>query len=522
MKPVLAALGGAVLLASALVVASPSAMATTGDTPIAPTSTPIPALQANPGQQDAMQRDLHLSAAQVKTRLKSDQTNNATESILRAKLGKHYGGAWRAKDGHLVVATTSADQTAVITAAGAKAEVVDRSAAQLASAQAVLNKHATAAGATIHSWYVDPATNTVVVSADSATKAKAFATGAGLSAATVSTVTSQAPKPLADIRGGDQFTQSAGGNSYVLCSIGFSVNGGFVTAGHCGKTGTNVLGADFSTPLGTYAGSTFPGNDYAYVKTVAGWTPQPWVNNYSGGVVTVAGSQEAGIGASVCRSGRTSGWHCGVIQAKNATVNYSAGAVYGLTQTNACAEGGDSGGSWISGNQAQGITSGGSGDCTSGGNTFFQPINPTLSHFGVTLVTTGGGSSGGGNGVLKGQESGRCVDVPNSSTTNGTAPALWDCNGGANQSWTSTGSKQLQVYGNKCLDATGHGTADGTKVVIWDCNGGANQQWNVNSDGTVTGVESGKCLDVSGHATANGSPIALWTCTGGGNQKFSR
>ena len=123
---------------------------------------------------------------------------------------------------------------------------------------------------------------------------------------------------------------------------------------------------------------------------------------------------------------------------------------------------------------------------------------------------------------LVGGQSGRCVDVPNSVTTNGTQVQLYDCSGASNQRWTYTSSKQLQVYGNKCLDASSQGTANGTAVIIWDCNGQANQQWNVNSDGTVTGVQSGLCLDANGAATANGTQIILWSCNGGSNQQWSR
>ncbi|MBB5803674.1 endoglucanase [Saccharothrix ecbatanensis] len=123
--------------------------------------------------------------------------------------------------------------------------------------------------------------------------------------------------------------------------------------------------------------------------------------------------------------------------------------------------------------------------------------------------------------TIRGVGSGRCVDVPGASQTNGTQVALWDCTGGANQTFNTTASKQLQVYGSKCLDASGGGTAAGTKVVIWDCNGGANQQWNVNSDGTIRGVQSGLCLDASGAGTANGTLIVLWTCSGGSNQRWT-
>jgi streptogrisin C len=63
--------------------------------------------------------------------------------------------------------------------------------------------------------------------------------------------------------------------------------------------------------------------------------------------------------------------------------------VYGVTRTDVCAEPGDSGGSFVSGTEAQGMTSGGSGDCGSGGTTYFQPVQPALDAFGLTLVTSG-------------------------------------------------------------------------------------------------------------------------------------
>jgi hypothetical protein len=133
--------------------------------------------------------------------------------------------------------------------------------------------------------------------------------------------------------------------------------------------------------------------------------------------------------------------------------------------------------------------------------------------------TSTGGSSGGKE--IVGGQSGRCVDVPNASTTNGTQEQLYDCWGGSNQLWTSTSSKQLTVYGNKCLDANGKGTTNGTTVIIWDCNSQTNQQWNVNSNGTITGVQSGLCLDANGAATANGTPLILWSCNGQSNQQWS-
>ncbi len=115
--------------------------------------------------------------------------------------------------------------------------------------------------------------------------------------------------------------------------------------------------------------------------------------------------------------------------------------------------------------------------------------------------------------------SGRCLDVPNGATTNGTQPVIWDCNGGTNQRWTVSG-QAIQALG-KCLDAPLNATA-GVKVQLWDCNGGSNQQWTLNSDGTVRGVASGLCLDVDRNLTANGTVVLLWTCTAAANQRWSR
>jgi poly(3-hydroxybutyrate) depolymerase len=125
------------------------------------------------------------------------------------------------------------------------------------------------------------------------------------------------------------------------------------------------------------------------------------------------------------------------------------------------------------------------------------------------------------NVQIVGAGSGRCVDVPNATQTNGTRVQLYDCAGATNQRWTYTSAKQLTVYGNKCLDASGQGTADGTAAIIWDCNGQANQQWNLNADGTITGAQSGKCLDGYGAGTANGTSIVIWSCNGGANQRWS-
>ena len=123
-------------------------------------------------------------------------------------------------------------------------------------------------------------------------------------------------------------------------------------------------------------------------------------------------------------------------------------------------------------------------------------------------------------GTIKGVGSGRCLDVPNSSTTDGTQLQLWDCHNGTNQQWTYTAAGELRVYGNKCLDAAG--TANGTKVQIYSCWGGDNQKWRLNSDGSIVGVQSGLCLDAASAGTANGTLVQLYSCSNGSNQRWTR
>lgn len=137
-------------------------------------------------------------------------------------------------------------------------------------------------------------------------------------------------------------------------------------------------------------------------------------------------------------------------------------------------------------------------------------------------VTSGGGT--GSTGALHAVGAGKCLDVPNSSTTPGTQTQIRDCSGQANQTFTRTSSGQLTVYsgtGQMCLDASGQGTTPGTKVAIWTCNGQSNQQWTLNANGTVTGVQSGLCLDVTAGSTANGALVELWTCNSQSNQQWT-
>ncbi|MER8222554.1 trypsin-like serine protease [Streptomyces sp. NPDC094143] len=355
--------------------------ASAADAPARSTQAP-----ASPALLDAMQRDLGLTRQQAETRLAAEKTATAVEPKARGAAGSAYAGSWFDADrGRLTVAVTTAARADAVRATGASVRVVRHSAAQLDATKKRLDALSAPDG--VGSWHVDAKANTVVVNVVTAHRddndVQAFLNRAREAGPVTVRQIPAAPRTFAaGTVGGDPYYT---GN--VRCSIGFSVHGGFVTAGHCGRPSAAVYGWDRSY-IGNFQGSSFPGDDYAWVNVGSGWWTVPVVLGW--GTVPdqlVRGSAEAPVGASVCRSGSTTHWHCGTVLAKNETVNYSEGAVHQMTKTSVCAEPGDSGGSFISGDQAQGVTSGGWGNCSSGGETWHQPVNEILNRYGLTLHT---------------------------------------------------------------------------------------------------------------------------------------
>ncbi len=353
--------------------------------------------------QRALQRDLGISVKQIPQLAEAERVARAAGPRAQREFGASYGGSWmeRGNDGQMkfVVATTG--QVKSSTMAGAEVRQVRYSVARLEAAVAKLSaltaRSPTAKQPGIHSWRIDLPSNSVIVTVapDAMNSGIDFVATSGVEAGLVRFETSKyTPKPAAAIIGGNHYNMSTGG----WCSIGFAVTrgyeSGFVTAGHCGTVGTWVSGYDGSY-LGSFEGSSFPYNDFAFVNTTyTSWYPSPFVHDYNGGLVQVYGSWEAPVGSVVCRSGARTGYRCGYITARNVAVNYgAAGVVYGLTQSSACVGGGDSGGSFITPyGQAQGVTSGGALNPATNENcslpspvTFDQPVNPILWTYGLTL-----------------------------------------------------------------------------------------------------------------------------------------
>ncbi|GGY41549.1 carbohydrate-binding protein [Streptomyces djakartensis] len=384
----------ALTVLGALVAGIPSAVAAEPAPPAGPLPSAAQTLGADRPSAPvlrAMERDLGLTPAQASRRLVNEAEAGARAGRLRNALGGRFAGAWLrgTMSQELVVATTHPTDVPAISAQGAKAVVVKRTLHDLRAAKRKLDTAAVGLNTRdTPLWYVDVPANRVAVEAGSKAAAAAFVKAAGLDAKSVGVrVTATRPRLLADITGGDAYYI----NGTARCSVGFSVTRGtqqgFASAGHCGRTGARTTGYD-DTAQGRFQASTFPGKDMSWVAVNDQWTATANVRGEGGQNVRIAGSVQALVGAAVCRSGSTTGWHCGRIEQHDTSVSYPEGRVNGLTRTTVCAEPGDSGGPYVAGVQAQGVLSGGTGDCVRGGSTFYQPVNPLLGDFGLTLKTT--------------------------------------------------------------------------------------------------------------------------------------
>lgn len=288
-----------------------------------------------------------------------------------------------ADTGSMVVTVTSEADAQRVRDAGGVAEIVRYSAADLRAATDLLNRDALIAGT---AWSVDPMTNQIVVSTDETV------TGDKLSRLTA--VTSRLGDRVRVESTPGVLSQYINGGKAIYgdlyrCSLGFNVRNGstysFLTAGHC----TNLATAWFSNSaktkaLGTRTGTSFPTNDYGIVRYDAGV-------GHAGNVALYPGTQDitsaanAFVNEQVRRSGSTTQVRSGKVTGLNATVNYAEGTVFGMIKTNVCAEGGDSGGPLFDNTIALGLTSGGNGNCTSGGTTYFQPVTEALAAYNVSV-----------------------------------------------------------------------------------------------------------------------------------------
>ncbi len=323
-----------------------------------------------------------------------------TAAALVARLGTaRTAGSWTGADGRAVVAVTDGAAARAVRRAGAGAKTVAHSMDELKSATASLRSAPRVPGT---AWAVDYRANRVVVRADRTVSAADWSRLSRVARRIGGFVHMERTKGAFTTRlNGARPILSAGGR----CSAGFNVTDGrsdfILTAGHCGAAGAAWFAGDpGGPPLGTTVDSAFPGSDFSLVR-YAGGTAGPGADVVAvggGKGVRITGAADPAVGQRVFRSGSTSGLREGRVTALNATVNYPEGTVTGLVETTVCAEPGDSGGPLFADGIALGVTSGGNGDCTTGGTTFFQPVTEALSALGVRMITSAGDAGGARTG----------------------------------------------------------------------------------------------------------------------------
>ncbi|MGW0736844.1 S1 family peptidase [Streptomyces sp. NPDC002851] len=314
-----------------------------------------------------------------------------TASDLARELGDRSAGSYLdAKTGELVVTVTSESDATKVRTAGARAEKVTYSGAELKGAIAALKKRAQTPGT---SWGIDPRRNQVVVEADRTVSAaeldrvKKVAAGqraAGQRDAVHVRRVAGTFRP--EVSGGDAVY---GGE--IRCSVAFNVASGstryFLTAGHCTNDAAEWRTNPDGPEIGQRTGSSFPTNDYGIVKHTDGSNPYGNVNLYNGNHQDITSAADPVVGQAVKKSGSATKVTSGSVTQTNVTVNYGNGnIVHGMVKTNVCSAGGDSGGAYFAGSTALGIHSGSAGDCNNGvGSALFQPVKEALGAYGVNV-----------------------------------------------------------------------------------------------------------------------------------------
>ncbi len=349
-----------------------------------------------------------LSTDQARTQLAAQDRAHRLAATLPGSVRAQAAGQWfDAAAGKLTVAVTTQAAAGEARAAGAAAQVVTRSRADLERTDAAVRALVGAGVPGVYGWGVDVRGNEVGVDVDRTKKTAAtvsFLSRAKELGVRITETASSPRQQSGTIQTGNPWWPGSESN----CSVGFPVtdSGGakhFLTAGHCtndrdqaayGASGQqNRIGT--SNVGGTHSVNAREGDMGVVAVTEAGWNLSASVNTWGQPAITLTGAAEAMVGDRVCHSGNTSHWQCGEVKYTHKSADYGGGLVIDdLTWTTACSLGGDSGGGWLLGDKATGLHDGGPSQCvdnpSDGDLSLFQPVVEALNKWQLRLVTSGG------------------------------------------------------------------------------------------------------------------------------------
>ncbi|MFD7537848.1 RICIN domain-containing protein [Streptomyces sp. NPDC059819] len=119
---------------------------------------------------------------------------------------------------------------------------------------------------------------------------------------------------------------------------------------------------------------------------------------------------------------------------------------------------------------------------------------------------------------------GKCLEVENSSRSNGARVQQWDCNGQGGMRWYTRdagGGYSYIVNANsgKCLEIDGSSRNNGARAQQWDCNGQAGAKWSISKylewfGGSEIKNSSGKILEIENSSRSNGARAQQWEYKG--------
>lgn len=354
-----------------------------------------------------------LSTGQARDQLAAQDRAHRLAATLPAPVRTQAAGEWfDAATGRLTLAVTTPEAAEEARAAGAAAQVVTRSRAELDRTASAVRALVGAGVPGVYGWGVDVRANEVGVDVDRTKKTAAtesFLSRARELGVRITETTTSPRQQSGTIQTGNPWWPGSESN----CSVGFPVTDSagakhFLTAGHCtndrdqaayGASGQqNRIGT--SNVGGTHSVNAREGDMGVVAVTEAGWALSASVNTWGQPAITLSGAAEAMVGDRVCHSGNTSHWQCGEVKYTHKSADYGGGLVIDdLTWTTACSLGGDSGGGWLLGDKATGLHDGGPSQCvqnpSDGDLSLFQPVAEALDKWQLTLVTGGGPAPGG-------------------------------------------------------------------------------------------------------------------------------
>ncbi|MEU9992713.1 sigma-70 family RNA polymerase sigma factor [Streptomyces sp. NPDC048045] len=113
--------------------------------------------------------------------------------------------------------------------------------------------------------------------------------------------------------------------------------------------------------------------------------------------------------------------------------------------------------------------------------------------------------------VVAGVAASLCLDNHWASSADGSPITIYPCNATIAQKVTVTSDNRLKIQG-KCVDVSDGRTDNGTPVQLSSCSGSAAQVWMPQPDGSLVNPQSHRCLDDPAATLQEGTQLQIYDC----------